>query len=290
MRLFFALLLLLPMYIAAEQVVLITGASQGIGKATADAFYHAGWDVWASSRHPKEATKPRYHQVEMDVTSERGIREVVKRIVKESGRIDLLVNNAGYGVIGAVEEVEILDAMRQFDVNLFGVMRMVQAVAPIMREQGGGKIFNISSTSGVRAVAGLGLYAASKFALEGYTEALAVELTPWDVQVALIQPGAVNNAWASHCTRSPRESRVELYETLAMNLQEKLIKLSETGQDCRDIAALMVNVAQRDRIQLRYQTHNKVRDIVSSKLVDLSGEKYLETQRIFYHTILRAGS
>src|SRR4051794_40702696 len=158
------------------QVALVTGASSGIGQAGARALAAAGFQVFGTSRAPAAEPDEPFELVALDVRSEASVAEAVGRVLERTGRIDVLVNNAGVSQPGAVEEVSLGQAQAQFDTNLFGVLRVTQGVLPTMRAQGSGRIINISSVLGQVAPPYLGVYASSKFAIEGLSEALRGEL------------------------------------------------------------------------------------------------------------------
>jgi short-subunit dehydrogenase len=179
-----------------QPVALITGASSGIGQATAELFAASGFRVFGTSRAPDAGAARTYTMLSLDVRLDESVDAAVRDVLGQAGRIDVLVNNAGYSQSGAIEENSIAEAQAQFDTNLFGVMRVIKAVAPIMRRQGAGHIINISSVLGQVAFPYVGLYAASKFALEGFTEALRHELRQFNIQVALIEPGFVKTSFA----------------------------------------------------------------------------------------------
>jgi len=177
-----------------KNVVLITGASSGMGKETALTLIKQGHIVHGAARRidkMHDLVKVGGHAIEMDVTSEEQMVAAVERIIKEHGRIDVLVNNAGYAIYGAVEDTSIADARRQFEVNIFGLARMTQLVLPQMRKQGSGKIINISSMGG-KIYTPLGAwYHATKHALEGWSDCLRLELKPYGIDVVIIEPGVM---------------------------------------------------------------------------------------------------
>jgi NAD(P)-dependent dehydrogenase (short-subunit alcohol dehydrogenase family) len=175
-----------------SHVVLITGCSSGIGRDLALRLGQAGYQVVATAR--KEETLrdlPAALCLPLDVSQPESIQQAVDRTIERFGRIDVLVNNAGYSVAGAVEEVSVEKVEQMFATNVFGVMRMVQAVAPLMRAQKSGRIINISSIVGKLTTPLNGAYSASKFALEGLSNALRMELLPFGVQVVLVEPGSI---------------------------------------------------------------------------------------------------
>ncbi len=176
-----------------SQVVLITGCSSGIGRDLAQRLSRAGYTVVATARRPETlAVLPAALKLPLDVTESDSIAGAVECAMQRFGRIDVLVNNAGYAVRGAVEEVPIAEAQRMFDANVFGVMRLVQAVAPHMRRQRVGRIINISSVVGKLVTPANGTYSASKFALEALSDALRLELEPFGIQVVLVEPGSIH--------------------------------------------------------------------------------------------------
>ncbi len=181
-----------------QQVILITGASSGIGKATALELLSQGAPVYAAARragHMQDLAALGAHILEMDVTDELSMKFGVNRILQEKGHVDVLVNNAGYAVYGAVEDVSIDDARRQFEVNLFGLARLTQLVLPTMRGRGKGRIINISSMGG-KIYTPLGAwYHASKFAVEGWSDCLRLELRPFGIDVVVIEPGLIRTAF-----------------------------------------------------------------------------------------------
>src|SRR5262245_58411020 len=165
-----------------QKVVLITGASSGVGHTTARLLSQSGYRVFGTSRNPggAEAT-PGVATLALDVCSDDSVAACVKAVVADAGRIDVLVNNAAYELAGAAEETTIDEAKAQFETNFFGVVRMVKAVLPSMRRQKHGRIVNVSSLSGVSSIPFMGMYSASKFALEGFSEALQLEVSPFNI-------------------------------------------------------------------------------------------------------------
>jgi NAD(P)-dependent dehydrogenase (short-subunit alcohol dehydrogenase family) len=178
----------------SKKVILITGASSGMGKDAALQLIKEGHVVYGAARRVEkmqDLVEAGGHAVEMDVTDEEQVVAAVARIVAEQGKIDVLVNNAGYAVYGAVEDISIEDAKRQFDVNIFGLARLTKEVLPHMRKQRAGKIVNISSMGG-KIYTPLGAwYHATKHALEGWSDCLRLELKPFNIDVAIIEPGVI---------------------------------------------------------------------------------------------------
>jgi short-subunit dehydrogenase len=173
-----------------QKVVLITGASSGVGQSTAQLLSQRGYKVFGTSRNPASAeTIPTVEMLALDVRADDSVAACVKAVSSQVGQLDVLVNNAGYELAGALEELSLDEAKTQFETNFFGVVRMVKAVLPLMRQHKHGQIINISSLSGLTPIPFMGLYSASKFALEGYTEALRLEVKPFNLKVSLIEAG-----------------------------------------------------------------------------------------------------
>ena len=181
------------------RTVLVTGASSGIGEATARSFLERGWTVYAAARRTEkmEALARAGALVQpLDVTCEASIAALVSRIDADHGHLEVLVNNAGIGVYGSVEEVPMDEARRQFEVNLFGIARLTQLVLPAMRAAGSGTIVNVSSIGG-RVYTPMGAwYHASKHALEGWSDCLRLEVAPFGIHVVVVEPGAIETEFA----------------------------------------------------------------------------------------------
>jgi NAD(P)-dependent dehydrogenase (short-subunit alcohol dehydrogenase family) len=175
-----------------SQVVLITGCSTGIGRDLAQRLTQAGYSVVATARKLETLSDlPAALKLSLDVTSPDSIDQALTQVLERFGRIDVLVNNAGYAVRGAIEEVSDEQVQQMFDVNVFGALRMIRAVAPHMRQQKSGRIINISSLAGKLSTPANGTYSSTKFALEALSDSLRLELAPFGVQVVLVEPGAI---------------------------------------------------------------------------------------------------
>ncbi|RCW58714.1 MULTISPECIES: oxidoreductase [Halanaerobium] len=185
----------------SKKVVLITGASSGIGRAAAVKFLEQGYIVYGAARTEADLKYlndyQNGHYILMDITEEEMRNNCINQILKKETKIDILINNAGYGAYGAVEEVPLKDAKRQFEVNLFGLSELTKLVIPVMRQNGSGRIINISSIAGKIWTPLGGWYHASKFALEGLSDCLRNELREFGIKVILIEPGAIETNWAS---------------------------------------------------------------------------------------------
>ena len=177
-----------------NKVVLITGASSGIGKETALSLIKEGHIVYGVARRlemMQDIIQAGGHSIKMDILKERNIDEVVNQIIKEQKRIDILINNAGYGLWGAVETISIAEAKRQFDVNIFGLAYLTKKIIPLMRKQKSGKIINMSSMGGKVYTPFGAWYHATKYALEGWSDCLRMELKNFGIHVILIEPGVI---------------------------------------------------------------------------------------------------
>ncbi len=183
-----------------KKVILITGASSGMGKVFAQDLAKEGHIVYGAARRTdllNDLSKQGIHTISLDVTDDESMESCVQTILEKEGRIDVLVNNAGYGSYGTIEEVSMEEARRQLDVNVFGLARMTQLVLPGMRKQRSGTIINISSIGGKIATPFGAWYHASKFAVEGMSDSLRLEVAPFGIDVVVIEPGGVKSEWAT---------------------------------------------------------------------------------------------
>lgn len=181
-----------------KKVALITGASSGIGKETALELLKKDFIVYAAARRTdkmQDLTAKGIHPISLDVTNDESMINCVNEIIKKEGRIDVLVNNAGYGSYGAIENVPMEEARRQVEVNVFGLARMTQLVLPSMRKNKFGKIVNISSMGGKVWTKFGGWYHATKFAVEGFSDCLRLELEPFGIDVIVVEPGGIKTDW-----------------------------------------------------------------------------------------------
>jgi NAD(P)-dependent dehydrogenase (short-subunit alcohol dehydrogenase family) len=232
----------------SQPVALVTGASSGIGRATAQLLAQRGFRVFGTSRQPEPDASLEYAMLPLDVRSEESVRAAVQAVLDQAGRIDVLVNNAGYGQFGAVEENTIAEAQAQFDTNVFGALRVIQAVVPIMRRQGSGRIISTSSVLGQVAPPFVGVYAASKFALEGLSESLRAELRPFGIHVSLVEPGFVKSSFVDKEPAHPIAAYdSQRHAATAFNRQGLA-----NGLDPNEVAGLIVRVATTRNPGLRY--------------------------------------
>ena len=182
-----------------SKTALVTGASSGIGEETARTLHKLGYTVYAAARRTdrlKQLTAIGIHALTMDVTDDESMSSGIEKIITETGRIDVLVNNAGYGSYGAIEDVSLDEARRQFEVNVFGLGRLTQLVLPHMRAQRSGTIINISSMGGRLTTPLGGWYHATKYAVEALSDALRIETAPFGIDVVVIEPGGIRTEWS----------------------------------------------------------------------------------------------
>ena len=192
----------------ALKVALVTGGSSGIGLVSTLGLLGVGYHVWVAARRvekmaPLEDAGAKV--VRLDLCDSSSITQCMDKLLAEEGRIDLLVNNAGFGQAGSVEEVPLEDARRQFEVNVFGLARLCQLALPVMRAQGEGRIVNVSSMAGRFSSPFLGWYHASKYAVEALSDALRIETEPFGIKVSLVEPGFIKTDWGTIAAKSLRD-------------------------------------------------------------------------------------
>jgi NAD(P)-dependent dehydrogenase (short-subunit alcohol dehydrogenase family) len=234
------------------KIVLLTGASSGIGKVTAEHLTAHGYTVYGTSRNPHPDTTRPFEMVRLDVTDADSVTACVEEVMGRAGRIDILVNNAGVELLGAIEETSIDEARQLFETNFYGVARMVQAVLPHMRERGNGTIINISSQAGLSSVPFQGYYAASKHAIEAYSEALSYEVEPFGVRVALVEPGIFHSEIAGGRRVRPQQP-IPAYDGARDRAISGWEGYIERGNTPEPVAEMVLRIADRRTRRLRHQ-------------------------------------
>lgn len=239
-----------------SQVVIVTGASSGIGKSTALTYIKNGFTVYAGARRVekmKDISKAGGTVIKLDVTSQKSIDEFVAEVLKEEDRIDILVNNAGYGLYGSVEDTPI-DAVRyQYEVNVIGLAAMTKAVIPTMRKHRNGRIINISSVGGKITTPTGSYYHGTKFAVEGFSDCLRMELSPFNIDVVVIRPGLIATEFTEVLNeKSPNMSEPYSPFTNAFNKQTKEMYDAGKGSHPQVIADLIVKASTTARPKTRY--------------------------------------
>jgi NAD(P)-dependent dehydrogenase (short-subunit alcohol dehydrogenase family) len=245
-------------------VVLITGTSSGIGRAIASAFAAKGYEVFGTSRNPQR-NEPiaGVELLPLDVSDQASVTSAVSTVIQRAGRIDVLVNNAGVGIFGAAEESSIAQAQELFDTNFFGLMRVTNEVLPHLRAQRSGRIINISSVLGFLPAPYGALYAASKHAVEGYSESLDHETREFGVRVSVVEPGYTDTAFDANA--ADPDSPIESYRAVREHVKEGLIKAVRAGDNPSVVAKVALKAATSSSPKLRYPAGPLARQLTALK-------------------------
>ncbi len=279
-----------------NKVALVTGASSGIGKATAIALREAGFLTFATAPDIAEIgdlnTKG-FELLNLDVTDENEAEEAVKTAEKHNGSIQVLVNNAGYGQYGAIEEIPIDAVRKNFETNVFGLLRMCRLVLPKMREKGSGRIINVSSVAGEMSQPGAGIYHATKHAVEAIDEALRIEVAGFNIQVIGILPGPVatnfDEVTVAHIPKTGKNSPYFIFNQNLAKMTREMLKPGGTGVlEPEDVAAQIVAAATAENPSARYHVgvmsnvlgkiHDFVPDVVWDAAMKMMAPKMDERQ------------
>jgi NAD(P)-dependent dehydrogenase (short-subunit alcohol dehydrogenase family) len=233
------------------KVALVTGASSGIGEASAARLAAAGYKVFGTSRRAAGVAERSFEMLLLDVTSEQSVAAAVEEVMRRAGRIDVLVNNAGFGVAPAgAEESSIEQAKAIFDTNFFGIVRMTRAVAPQMRRQRHGRIINIGSVLGFLPMPYGALYAATKHALEGYSESLDHELRTWGVRVSVIEPAYTKTPFDANFLEP--DATLDEYREVRAAVNKRVKEVMATAEQPRVVADVVVRAAGAAYPKARY--------------------------------------
>jgi NAD(P)-dependent dehydrogenase (short-subunit alcohol dehydrogenase family) len=243
----------------SRPVAIVTGASGGIGEATARALHAAGYRVFGTSRRSPGTRSPGIEYLVCDVTSDESVRAAVGEVLSKAGRIDLLVNNAGVGLVAAAEESSLAQAKSLFDVNLFGVIRITNAVLPTMRRQRAGRIVNISSVMGLIPAPFMALYAASKHALEGYSESLDHEIRSSGVRVVLVEPAYTRTSFEGNVYQA--DQQLEVYQSARANAEGVLRDEMKTADTPELVASAVVKASTDANPHRRYTAGRTARQV-----------------------------
>jgi NAD(P)-dependent dehydrogenase (short-subunit alcohol dehydrogenase family) len=234
-----------------KKIALITGASSGIGEATAKRLTQAGFKVYGTSRRGAQAVRRDFEMLALDVTSDASVEAAVASVIKLEGRIDLLVNNAGFGVApGGAEESSIEQAQAIFDTNFFGTVRMTRAVLPHMRAQRSGRIINISSVLGFLPMPYGALYAATKHAVEGYSESLDHELRNWGIRSVVVEPAYTNTPFDANLLQP--DTKLDAYQEVRTAVTHRVQETMATAPGPDIVAETILKAAQARKPKLRY--------------------------------------
>lgn len=234
-----------------RRIALVTGASSGIGQATAELLAKAGHKVYGTSRRGGEAGGRAFEMLPLDVTSDASVAAAVERLMQLEGRIDLLVNNAGFGVAPAgAEESSMAQARAIFDTNFFGLIRMTRAVLPHMRRQGAGRIINIGSVLGFLPMPYGALYAATKHAIEGYSESLDHELRTMGIRVSVIEPAYTKTPFDANFLEP--DAKLDAYREVRAAVSQRVKQVMTTADQPGVVAEVVLKAASAARPRLRY--------------------------------------
>jgi short-subunit dehydrogenase len=267
---------------ANQKVVLITGASSGMGRATARYLSKHGFKVYAGSRTPEklfDIQSENLYPLKLDITSFQNIKEALVPLDK----IDILINNAGYGLVSTVEEVTEEEMFRQFNINVFAVMRMCKAVIPKMREQQDGLIINISSFLGKIGLPLLTFYNASKYAVEGITDSLRYELRDFNIRVHSIMPGFFDTNFARDnlVLSSKTFHEHSPYASLVSKLAPVVVQQINSGNDTMEVAQMILEIIEDDNALARQTAGDKAKKFIPMKK-ELSDEDFERRVRAYY--------
>jgi NAD(P)-dependent dehydrogenase (short-subunit alcohol dehydrogenase family) len=237
------------------RTVLITGASRGIGKTCAAHLASRGWWVFGTYRSTVPTPDDAVYGVEMlhmNVDDDASVAAGVAAVLQKAGRIDAVVNNAGYGLMGAVEDTSLEEATAQFETNFFGVLRVCRAVLPAMREQGRGTIINIGSLAGIIGLPFAGMYSASKFALEGLSESLRFETRPFGIRVVLVEPGDFRTNMVNSRRIAAAAETNKAYRTVFVRMRAQQDREESTAPLPVPVAQLIERILDHPRPKLHY--------------------------------------
>jgi NAD(P)-dependent dehydrogenase (short-subunit alcohol dehydrogenase family) len=240
-----------------RKVVLVTGASSGFGRAIAQALHARGHRVIGTTRRLSVSADPvEFGLVTLDVESDASVAEGVAEVLRQAGRIDTLVNNAGVGYAGAIEDTTIEEARRQFETNFFGMHRMCRAVLPHMRARGAGRIVNMSSLGGLVSVPFQAMYCASKFAVEAYTEALRMEARPFGIRVSMVEPGDYATGFTANRRMTAASIAGSPYAERCSKAVRRMAEDESANADIGPVVRATIAAIESGNPRLRYPVAN----------------------------------
>ena len=272
-----------------EKIALVTGCSSGIGLETALALAREGYYTYASMRSTAKSSEIEgiakkeslpLKVVQLDVDDAGSVKSAVSQIMSEKGRLDVLVNNAGYGIFGCLEDVSVEELKEQFETNFFGIVRMIHETAPIMRAQKSGAIVNVSSVAGKIGFPGSPAYISSKFALEGLSESLRYELSQFGVNIIIIEPGVIKSNFFKSM-RFPKSPRPDSpYKELTEKVVGGIKMMAEMGTHPREVADTIVRALREKNPLPRYPVGNDAAMFLEAKKMktDIEFENYLKKE------------
>lgn len=234
-----------------KRVALVTGAASGIGRATAELLSSVGYSVYGTSRKLDATSGLGIQMLELDVTRDASVERCVEEVIRREGRIDLLVNNAGFGIAPAAAEESSLDQARAlFDANFFGIVRMTRAVVPHLRRQKGGRIVNIGSVVGFLPMPYMALYSASKHAVAGYSEALDHELRTFGIRVSVVEPAYVKTPFDANQVKA--DSPIAIYRAICEGIERRIKQILVTADSPEIVAKAVLEAAESAQPMTHY--------------------------------------
>tara|TARA_B100001013_G_scaffold192312_1_gene116144 strand:- start:107 stop:952 length:846 start_codon:yes stop_codon:yes gene_type:complete len=272
-----------------EKVAIVTGSSSGIGFETSLALARNGFHTFATMRDLGKDQKIKQiiekedlsiEILELDVDSEESVNRAIKTVSEKKGRIDVLVNNAGYGMWGTVEDVSIDEFKKQFETNFFSIIRLIQKVAPIMRKQNSGNIVNISSVAGRIGFPVSPAYISSKFALEGLSESLRFELMPFGINVIIIEPGVIKTNFFDSMKLSEKSQQDSTYKEITDKVISGVKMMAEMGTHPKEVADVVIKTLGEEKPLPRYVIGNDAMMFLEAKKMktDIEFENYLKKE------------
>ena len=272
-----------------EKVAVVTGASSGIGFETALALAREGYHTYATMRDTTKSDKIKelgekdglkISVLELDVNNDDSVKAAIKKILDEKQRIDVLVNNAGWGLWGCVEDVSVDEFKTQFETNFFSVIRLIQEVGPTMRKQGSGKIINISSVAGRIGFPASPAYISSKFALEGLSDSLRLEMSPFGVDVIIIEPGVIKTNFLNPVRLAKKSESDTAYRDITTKVVSGVKMMAEMGTPPKEVADTIVKSINDDKPLPRYIVGNDASMFLEAKKskTDIEFENYLKKE------------
>jgi len=272
-----------------EKIAVVTGTSTGIGFETALAMAREGYYTYATMRDTTKSQKIKelgqkenlkINVLKLDVDDENSVKTAIQKILDEKHRIDVLVNNAGWSLWGCVEDVSINEFKAQFDTNFFSIIRLIQEVGPTMRTQGSGKIINISSVAGRIGFPASPAYISSKFALEGLSECLRLEMAPFGVDVVIIEPGVIKTNFLNPVKLAKKSESDTAYRDITSRVVSGVKMMAEMGTPPKEVADAVVKSIKDDKPLPRYIVGNDASMFLEAKKnkTDIEFENYLKKE------------
>jgi len=272
-----------------EKVAVVTGTSSGIGFETALALAREGYYTYATMRDTAKSDKIKelgqkenlnIDVLELDVDDENSVKTAIQKILDQKQRIDVLVNNAGWGLWGCVEDVSVDEFKAQFDTNFFSIIRLIQEVGPTMRKQGSGTIVNISSVVGRIGFPASPAYISSKFALEGLSESLRFELAPFGVNVVIIEPGVIKTNFMKNMRMAEKSESDTVYRDITVKVVSGVKMMAEMGTHPKEVADTIIKAIKDEKPLPRYIVGNDASMFLEAKKskTDIEFENYLKKE------------